>query len=152
MTHRLPALLTLLGLAATAGCQGRDKLRTILAKAQAHPARVEAMALPDRMQPRRHAPCLACTLQAGLAELHRRLAEVRIGQGRDELSAGQLRRVLGAPVMDELASKTGLCEPELLARLARGLPVTVALMDAVDAMALPLHAVAEQGTRVESRC
>ena len=152
MTHRLPALLTLLGLAATAGCQGRDKLRTILAKVQVHPARVEAVALPDRMRPRRHAPCLACTLQTGLAELYRRLAEGSVAPGCGELSSGQLRRVLGAPVIDELASKTGLSEPELLARLARGLPETVALMDAVDAMALPLHAVAEHAARVESRC
>lgn len=152
MSQRPPALLTLLGLAATAGCQGGDTLRTILAKAP--PARPDAMHPVAqgvyRMLPRRNERCLASTLQAGLAELQRRAA----GQGweRRALTASQLRHVLGAPVIDELASKTGLSETDLLARLARGLPVTVALMQSVDAVLPPQMARAAERRHVANRC
>jgi len=150
MTARPPALLTFLGFAATAGCQGRDTLRNILCKAQAYPDRGADLCAPRdaALQPRRHAPCLVCTLRAGMAELQRRFSGQALPREPGAISAVQLRHVLGARVFDELASKTGLTEPDLLARLARGLPVTVALMETGGV--LPI--VAQPQPAAENRC
>ncbi len=138
MSNRMPSLLALLGVAAAAGYQNRDKLGQFLDRIQAPqnapdaPANLSDFAqdglsgTPDRG--------LAQTFRTGVSELidrFRGLGETDIpqswvstGQNR-AIHPDRLREVLGPEMIAELATKTGLTEVDLLAQLAQVLPDTV---------------------------
>ncbi len=136
MSNRMPSLLALLGLAAAAGYQNRDKLRDMLDRDVA-PAedRTSGYRQSDLDgQPRRTGAGLATTLQSGLSELVERFtqsgddatARSWVGTGQNlAITPDQLRSVLGDGVIGELADKTGLTQIDLLSRLAQALPDTV---------------------------
>lgn len=146
MPNRMPSLLALLGLAAAAGYQNRNSIKSMLDKAIAdrvpasrgatngHALPPQSPDAPDGALPRRTEAGLVSTLQAGLAELVQRfgqsgnadIADSWVGKGQNKfVTPDQLRPVLGDEVLAELAGKTGLTESDLLARLAQVLPEAV---------------------------
>lgn len=124
MANRMPSLLALLGLAAAAGFQNRDKLKDMVGQFMDRPQDQTAGA---QAQPER-------SLQQGLSELVQRFTQggqgdtaqswVNTGQNM-AVSPDQLRNVLGDGVITDLAQKTGMTQTDLLARLAQALPDTV---------------------------
>ena len=137
MSNRMPSLLALLGLAAAAGYQNRDKLKDMMDRAlnttgQDNAAQASSGAPSD--QPRQAEVGLVSSLQAGLSELVQRFrqsgddatAQSWVSTGQNlAVTPDQLRSVLGDGVISELAQKTGLTQSNLLSRLAQVLPGTV---------------------------
>ena len=137
MSNRMPSLLALLGLAAAAGYQNRDKLKDMMDRAlnttgQDNTAQSSTGAPSDL--PRQAEVGFASTLQAGLSELVQRFrqsgddatAQSWVSTGQNlAVTPDQLRSVLGDGVISELAQKTGLTQTNLLSRLAQVLPGTV---------------------------
>lgn len=144
MSNRMPSLLALLGLAAAAGYQNRDQIRSMLDRAASGRAdsdtdpRIAQSTEGGSDMPRLFGAGaeggLLGGLQAGLTELVQRftqsgapdIAESWVGTGQNKaVTPDQLRPVLGNDVIAELAAKTGLSEVDLLARLSQVLPETV---------------------------
>ncbi len=142
MSNRMPSLLALLGLAAAAGYQNRDSLKSMLDRSVAGNSghggqdRV-AQSLESRSDdgtPYQPEGGLLGSLQTGLSELVNRFTAVGspepvqswVGTGQNvAVTPDQLRTVLGDDVISEMTRKTGLSEVDLLARLAQVLPDTV---------------------------
>ncbi|MES2664495.1 MAG: YidB family protein [Pseudomonadota bacterium] len=149
MSNRMPSLLALLGLAAAAGYQNRDQLRSMLDKATSGRSDSGPDPRPDpriaqstesgsdlsgNLLGSFQSGGLLGSLQSGLTELVQRftqggapdIAESWVGTGQNKaVTPDQLRPVLGNDVIAELAAKTGLSEVDLLARLSQVLPETV---------------------------
>ncbi len=150
MSNRMPSLLALLGLAAAAGYQNRDAIKSMLDRtlsdrtvgsnqdriAQSLEAGSDDLRPGSRLVGASAglAAGLIGTLQTGLAELVDRFTSVGddrtaqswVGQGQNiAVTPDQLRGLLGAEVIGDLTRKTGLSEIDLLARLAQVLPDTV---------------------------
>ena len=129
MSNRMPSLIALLGIAAAAGYQNRDKLGQFLNRIQAPQNASDApMNLSDFSQdglggnPDRS---LTQTFRTGIAELVDRFKRVGetdipqswVGTGQNRaIHPDRLREVLGADMISELATKTGLSEVDLLAQ------------------------------------
>ena len=136
MSNRMPSLLALLGLAAVAGYQNRDKLKGLLDGARSGaPAGTTASGQDDQTGlSSRAEPGLVSTLQTGLSELVARFTQSGDdATAKSWVSAGlnlpvtpdRLGTVLGDGMLTELAAKTGLARDDLLSRLAQVLPETV---------------------------
>ena len=146
MANRMPSLLALLGLAAAAGYQNRDKLRQMMGSAQSagqlpppHPGTAAQPAeqqgwLEKIINRARHSLGGASPLGAGLGELVDRFTRSGSGEAANSwVSAGQNRTVtpdevraaVGPEVIEELTRQTGLTEVNLLSRLAQSLPELV---------------------------
>lgn len=143
MSNRMPSLLALLGLAAAAGYQNRDKIRNLMDRTltDTPQAGAQAGAGPGADQDgglnRLADTGLANTLRTGLAELVQRFTQFGdtvtatswIGTGQNlAVTPVWLGTVLGNETIAELADKAGLTRVNLLSRLAQVLP------DAVDRM------------------
>ena len=138
MSNRMPSLLALLGIAAAAGYQNRDKLGQFLDSLQKPvDGPEEPMNLSDFAQDGlRGTPdtSLEQTFRTGISELIERfkgIGETDIpqswvapGQNR-AISPDRLRDMLGGDMIAELSAKTGLTEVNLLSQLAQVLPTTV---------------------------
>jgi uncharacterized protein YidB (DUF937 family) len=147
MSNRTPSLLALLGLAAAAGYQNRDKLKGMVDRAlNAGQDTAAAMSDDQTGQPRHAEAGFGNTLQAGLSELVHRFTQsgdsatatswVSTGQNL-AVTPDQLRTVLGDGVISELTQKTGLTQVKLLSRLAQVLAGTVDQMTPNGVIAVP---------------
>ena len=123
MAKGMPSLLALLGLAAVAGFQNRDKLGEMLqGMRQPNPAS-EPAGRGD-----------AESLSGGLTSLierfqgagHGSVAKSWVSTGPNApVEPGQLEQALGADTIAELSQKTGLSASELVKRLTGVLPEVV---------------------------
>lgn len=136
MSNRNPSLLALLGLAAVAGYQNRDKIKDFIDRGRTDDTARAPVGTPDGRfaAPGQAEPGLLGNLQTGLAELVDRFAQRGdvttarswVGTGQNvAVTTGQLHTILGDDVINELAHKTGLSPLNLLSRLAQVLPDTV---------------------------
>lgn len=154
MKNRMPSLLALLGLAAAAGYQNRDKLKDFVDRtlgdnqqAATAPGTWAEHRTPDQAGlPRSPEGGIASTLRAGLSDLVQRFSQAGddqtanswVGTGQNEaVTPDQLRNVLGAPMVRELTEKTGLSEVNLLSRLSQVLPEIVDKMTPQGVISVP---------------
>lgn len=153
MSNRTPSLLALLGLAAVAGYQNRDKLKrfvdtTLNAGAQPNSLgqQSEYSAVGQSSAPSMFEGDLVGSLRSGLSDLVARFtqsgdektAQSWVGTGQNvAVTPDQLRSVLGAQTLADLTAKTGLTEVNLLSRLSQVLPELVDTMTPDGAISLP---------------
>ncbi len=147
MSKATPSLVALLGLAAVAGYQNRDKLSAMLSDAQSRST--ERMPGADRLPGMSDAPSGGImseigkifsgggsggALAGGLSELVERFksagkataAQSWVSTGPNEpVAPNELESVIGSDVVDELATKSGLSRFEVLHRLSTSLPEMV---------------------------
>ena len=135
-------MLALLGLAAVAGYQNRDKLREMIGEAQSG----RAQGLNDQTVPAGHGGLMAeigqifgsgdagRNVSEGLRDLVDRFRSTGQGSKADswvsmepnsELRPDDLETAIGRDTIDELAQKTGLSREEIVKRLSVALPETV---------------------------
>lgn len=137
MASKSPSLLALLGLAAVAGYQNRDKLAELFGQPNGAPDNGQGLALTGAAQDFRQ------TLGQGMGGIvsvlsqlvdqakaaNPRAAEAVeswVGRGQNQpLPAQDLQSALGDDLLAELSSRTGLSQADLLARLGDVLPQTV---------------------------
>ena len=142
MSKGMPSLLALLGLAAVAGYQNRDKLRDMIGDAQSggatrlpgQPAQAGAGGLLEEIGQVFGSESSGRNLSQGLSELVERF---RTGGQRDkadswvskepnhDLQPEELERAIGADTLDALAQKVGLSRAEIVRRLTAAIPQTV---------------------------
>lgn len=133
MSNRMPSLLALLGLAAVAGYQNRDKLKGLMDRARPEglDPGTDTWQSEQDADPRRSTADFGATLQSGIRDLIGRFRQLGddqtpqswVGTGQNQsVTPSQLRGVLGDDVVAELAQKTGLTEVNLMSRLAQVLP------------------------------
>lgn len=139
----MPSLIALLGLAAVAGYQNRDKLRDMISDSQ-RGGPVPADGDPDAGRPGGGlfgeigkmfgSEDSGTNLREGLGSLVDRFRSAGHGDKADswvsngdnaEVQEDELESVLGADTLDELEQKTGLSRAELVQRLKSALPDTV---------------------------
>ena len=127
MAKGMPSLLALLGLAAVARFQNRDKLGEMLQGMQQPPPPSGPRSDPAGARG-------ADSLSGGISALierfqsagHGSLAKSWVSTGPNTpVEPGQLEQALGADTIAELAQKTGLSAAELLKRLSGVLPEVV---------------------------
>lgn len=140
MARSTPSLLALLGIAAVAGYQNRDKLGEMLGGASRDGS--AGGGLGGMGQGQAGAGGLGGLLGSlggggltgGLSELmerfgsagHRDRAESWVGHGENQpVPAQDLASALGEETLDDLTRTTGLTRSEVLERLAQNLPETV---------------------------
>jgi uncharacterized protein YidB (DUF937 family) len=133
MSNRMPSLLALLGLAAVAGYQNRDQLKSLINRGMPVGPDQETDALNTRPESQNPGGAVdyAGTLQNGIRDLIDRFkglgdnltpqSWVATGQNTS-VTPDQLRGVLGDDVVADLARKTGLTEVNLMSRLSQVLP------------------------------
>ena len=135
-------MLALLGLAAVAGYQNRDKLREMIGEAQSG----RTHSLDDQTVPAGHGGLMAeigqifgsgdagRNVSEGLRDLVDRFRSTGQGSKADswvsmepnsELRPDDLETAIGRDTIDELAQKTGLSREEIVKRLSVALPETV---------------------------
>jgi uncharacterized protein YidB (DUF937 family) len=132
MARSTPSLLALLGIAAVAGYQNRDRLGDLLGRPRdSRDPQDDGRRAAD---PARHDPAPQGGLAAGLRDLldgfaaggRREVAESWIARGPNRrVTNGDLEASLGPEVIGDLAARTGLDRAELLRRLTQALPETV---------------------------
>ena len=154
MSNRTPSLLALLGLAAVAGYQNRDKLKGFVDTALnsvPHPEesrrqQSDYSAVGQTSAPDLFDGDLVGSLRSGLSDLVARFtqsgdhstAQSWVGTGQNvAVTPDQLKSVLGAQTLAELTAKTGLTEVNLLSRLSQVLPEMVDTMTPDGVIALP---------------
>ena len=153
MSNRTPSLLALLGLAAVAGYQNRDKLRGLVdstLNAGARPNSLgqqsEYSAVGQSSAPGMFEGDLVGSLRSGLSDLVARFtqsgdektAQSWVGTGQNvAVTPDHLRSVLGAQTLADLSAKTGLTEVNLLSRLSQVLPELVDTMTPDGVISLP---------------
>ncbi len=141
----MPSLLALLGLAAVAGFQNRDKIGDMMrgdgagdpARAPGptpRPASPDQGGLLGQIGQAFGSGGSGGSLSEGLGELMNRFRTAGHGASADTwvskepnapLQPDQLEQALGKDTIDELATKTGLSRAEIMARLTTALPQTV---------------------------
>lgn len=153
MSNRTPSLLALLGLAAVAGYQNRDKLRGFVdstLNAGARPNSLgqqsEYSAVGQSSAPGMFEGDLVGSLRSGLSDLVARFtqsgdektAQSWVGTGQNvAVTPDHLKSVLGAQTLADLTEKTGLTEVNLLSRLSQVLPELVDTMTPDGVISLP---------------
>lgn len=142
MAKGMPSLLALLGLAAVAGYQNRDKLREMIGDARAGTGATTAPAgasgsgggLLDEIGSAFGSAGSGRNLKEGLDSLldrfrtagHGEKADSWVSSGENRsLGEDELESAIGSDTLDELAQKTGLSRAEIAKRLATALPETV---------------------------
>lgn len=137
MSRGMPSMTALLGMLAIAGYQNRDKLSELLRGATGGSTGAGASPLSGVLGGLGGAlgsGGIGGLLNGGLGELlerfnqsgHGQTAQSWVGTGPNkDISPTQLRQAIGTDVLNELQSRTGLSEQELLARLSRELPSAV---------------------------
>jgi uncharacterized protein YidB (DUF937 family) len=145
MAEGMPSLLALLGLAAVAGYQNRDKLREMIGDAQ--PGRTERPAnqtgqtgavgsggLMEEIGQIFGSGDAGRNVSEGLRGLVDRFRSAGQGAKADswvsseanqELQPDEVETAIGRDTIDELAQKTGLSRAEIVKRLSVALPETV---------------------------
>lgn len=130
MARSTPSLLALLGIAAVAGYQNRDKLGEMLGGASRDGSAGGGLGGLGGLLGSLGGGGLA----GGLSELmerfgsagHRDRAESWVGHGENQpVPAQDLASALGEETLDDLTRTTGLTRSEVLERLAQNLPETV---------------------------
>jgi uncharacterized protein YidB (DUF937 family) len=133
---RSPSLLALLGLAAVAGYQNRDKLGAMVKEARQPGAETKGglTGLLGGLFNATSGATSGAGLSGGINELVDRFRTAGIGQKAESwvssernvpLEAGDIEKVIDTETLDELVQKTGLSRAELLQRLGTALPETV---------------------------
>lgn len=131
MAKGMPSLLALLGLAAVAGFQNRDKLKDMLQDMR-QPIPPSGPPSDPRSYPT--GPGGADSLAGGISALierfqsagHGSVAKSWVSTGPNTpVEPGQLEQALGADTIAELSEKTGLSASELVRRLKGVLPELV---------------------------
>jgi uncharacterized protein YidB (DUF937 family) len=138
----MPSLMALLGLAAVAGYQNRDKLRDMISGAGAGAGAGTAGGAPgtgsggilDEIGRNFGGGDSGRNLKDGLDSLLDRFRTNGQGEKAEswvsadanrDLGDGDLESAIGEDTLDELVSRTGLSRSELIARLKTALPETV---------------------------
>ena len=128
MSKGMPSLMALLGLAAVAGYQNRDRLGGLLEKLVTPipgAAKMPDIAGPGGAIEDPNA-ALASLIEHFNASGYGATARSWVSDGDNiSIAPGQLQKALGTDTVAELAQKTGLPEPELLRRLIGVLPALV---------------------------
>ena len=153
MSNRTPSLLALLGLAAVAGYQNRDKLKRLVDTTLNAGARPNSLgqqsdysAVGQSSAPGMFDGDLVGSLRSGLSDLVARFsqsgddktAQSWVGTGQNvAVTPDHLRSVLGAQTLADLSAKTGLTEVNLLSRLSQVLPELVDTMTPDGVISLP---------------
>lgn len=154
MSNRTPSLLALLGLAAVAGYQNRDKLKGFVDTALNSAPRPNGLgqqqseysAVEPASAPALFDNDLVGSLRSGLSDLVARFtqsgddktAQSWVGTGQNvAVTPEQLRSVLGAQTVADLTAKTGLTEVNLLSRLSQVLPELVDKMTPDGTISVP---------------
>jgi uncharacterized protein YidB (DUF937 family) len=133
---RSPSLLALLGLAAVAGYQNRDKLGAMVKEARQPGAETKGglTGLLGGLFNATSGATSGAGLSGGINELVDRFRTAGIGQKAESwvssernvpLEAGDIEKVIDTETLDELVQQTGLSRAELLQRLGTALPETV---------------------------
>jgi len=138
MSNSTPSLLALLGLAAAAGYQNRDKISEMVSDArQAQPTSTTTAPAEGFLSQIGHLfqPATgAATLSGGLSELVNRFTAAGHAPATNSwvahgpnmpIQESQLEAVLGEDILNELEQKTGLPRRKLVRRLGRSLPDVV---------------------------
>ena len=152
MSNRTPSLLALLGLAAVAGYQNRDKLKRLVDTTLNAGARPNSLgqqsdysAVGQSSAPGMFDGDLVGSLRSGLSDLVARFtqsgddktAQSWVGTGQNvAVTPDHLKSVLGAQTLADLTEKTGLTEVNLLSRLSQVLPELVDTMTPDGAISL----------------
>jgi len=134
MSRSMPSLLALLGLAAYAGYQNRDKISEMLADARdthSAPTGSAGGGLLSEIGKLFQSGDAGSTLSGGLGEMVNRFRMAGHGHAADSwvnsgtnlpMQTNDLEAALGDDTLLELEQKTGLSRDELLRRLATTLP------------------------------
>ena len=145
--------MALLGLAAVAGYQNRDKLKRLVDTTLNAGARPNSLgqqsdysAVGQSSAPGMFDGDLVGSLRSGLSDLVARFsqsgddktAQSWVGTGQNvAVTPDHLRSVLGAQTLADLSAKTGLTEVNLLSRLSQVLPELVDTMTPDGVISLP---------------
>ena len=142
MSKGMPSLLALLGLAAVAGYQNRDKLRDMIGDARSgganrvpgQPAAAGASGLLEEIGQVFGSESSGRNLSQGLSELVERFrtggqadkADFWVSKDANhDLQPEELESAIGADTLDALAQKVGLSRAEIVKRLTAAIPQTV---------------------------